>query len=143
MPSIDIALLLAVLSCIWVCIAAKALVQFRTPKSQLKLLAAIATCLLLALSALSTELVINMVAGSRVTPASSPFTPSRVASEPVPVIAAHSIGVIETTVERNRTSAATMVLALLASLGLGVISGLRSRTPSPSERSSELPRGAA
>jgi hypothetical protein len=128
MPSIDFVQVLAALNCIWTYTTAKQVLQAATLRSRVQLLAPLAVGVALALAPLITEWTINKVAGQQVAPPTTPFTPARVADSPAPIMAAHSLGSIETAVERNRISAASMLVALLTSLCVGVISGRRGRT---------------
>jgi hypothetical protein len=143
MPSIDFVLVLAVLACIWVCSSAKHLTQAATLRNQGMLFAALATGVLLAIAPLSTEWIINSVAGEQVAPSTTPFTPAKVANSTAPVMVAHSIGMLETAVERNRISAASMLVALLASLCVGFISGRKGRAQAHRVPPSEPVRSAA
>jgi hypothetical protein len=143
MPYIDVVLVLAVLACLWVCSSARNLAQAATLRNHFKLLAALATGVLLAIAPLSTEWIINSVAGEQVAPPTTPFTPAKVANSPAPVMVAHSIGMVETAVERNRVSAASMLVALLASLCVGYIAGRRGRAQALRVSPSEHVRSAA
>ena len=143
MPPIDFIQVLAALTCIWTYTTAKQVLQAATLRSRIKLLAPLAVGVALTLAPLVTEWTINKVAGQQVAPPPTPFTPARVADSPVPIMAAHSLGSIETAVERNRVSAASMLVALLASLSLGLISGRRGRAQGLPTVHTKQPHSAA
>jgi hypothetical protein len=143
MPSVDFVQVLAALTCIWTYTTSKQVLQAATLRSRIRLLAPLSVGVALALAPLLTEWTINKVAGQQVAPPTTPFTPARVADSPVPIMAAHSLGSIETAVERNRIAAASMVVALLASLCIGLIGGRRGRNKVLPPAHSKQPHSAA
>lgn len=129
MPSFNVILVLAVLSCVWVFVAAARLSSHRDRRNLLSTTAAVVVALSLASALLGSEWAIRRVAGAgfvepRAMLESATATPSALGATN-----AYTAGAMESMFNSNRENALALVVATCLCLGGGILVGRKRQPP--------------
>ena len=136
MPELNFILLMSVLACIWVYVAAKNAANTPTRKKLLLSFTSFATALFLSAASLGSEWVTRSVAGNGFTEPSQSYREALAEPSITSVVNAYTAGILEMSFRHHRENAFVVTLASLLSLLAGIWSGHgRSRPPAQTSRS--------